>query len=176
MERVAFVSVPENGSAITIEEGKLIARKIIDRKRRLQTINDTSSYVNTENLIEMSDCISDLILEAREKRCESSFVEKHPFVLEVLSEKLAVVINEIRESVKLACGENVFSIEENFALIDYDNCNLMSAEKQIMSGKWESKLSDPLSDAQGLVKIEEFTTDKRIRALRKEIIRDIEEI
>ena len=41
MERVAFVSVPENGSAIAIEEGKLVARKIIDRKRRLQTIKDT---------------------------------------------------------------------------------------------------------------------------------------
>ena len=124
----------------------------------------------------MSDCISDLILEAREKRCKSSSVEKHPLVLEVLTKKLAVVINEIGESVKLASGENVFSIEEKFALIDYGNCNPMSAEKQIMSGKWESKLSDPLSDAQALVKIEEFTTDKRIRALREEVIKDIEEM
>lgn len=180
LELVAFVSIPGRETTTIIEKGKLITRRVIDRKRRLEAIYDSTSYVETEDLVPMSNCTVELLSASSSiESCNNVATNTVPFIVESLTKRLAVVMNVDLKLVELECDSgNFISIKEKFALIDHDNCSLLSERKQILTSTINAKVpfNDLSSSSFSLLNISEFKLDKRIGEMRQKVIEDIDEM
>ena len=177
LEKTAFISIPSKGMAQILESGKLITRRILDRKNMLETINDNSNVVKTEELKPMTNCTLDIILEKTEKRCERQSFVDFPPIVEILSDQIAVIISEQAIKISLKCEGEEKEIEEevNFALINYHNCSLFTKNVQIVTGKINEKnISDTFEKP--LLVVKDFTTNRNTMLLHEKIQEDINEM